>query len=171
MSKANVATKSTAKGSRRTRSELGAQKPAPSFRGLRPASSSSANTKQKNFRTDTRPELLLRRYLWAQGARYRVNVGTLPGKPDLVFSRQQLAVFCDGDFWHGREWKVRRKALASGHNASYWLRKITYNIDRDRTQEKVLRAKGWTVIRIWESDIKKDLPRSARSIIRFLHLG
>lgn len=64
--------------------------------------------------------------------RYRVNVATLPGKPDLMFARARVVVICDGDFWHGRDWESRRAKLSTGWNASYWIAKIASNIEQDR---------------------------------------
>lgn len=109
---------------------------------------------------DTRPELKLRKALWHEGLRYRVNYKKLPGKPDIVFTKWKLVVFCDGDFWHGHNWAIR--GLSSLQEelegySQYWRDKITRNIERDEENNKSLRALGWTVIRIWESDIKQDL--------------
>jgi DNA mismatch endonuclease (patch repair protein) len=77
------------------------------------------------------------------------------GVPDLVFPRQRVAVFCDGDFWHGRRWKRLNCQLLTGTNAPYWSAKISSNIERDRRVTRTLRRQGWTVLRYWESDIKK----------------
>lgn len=82
------------------------------------------------------------------------------GNPDLVFWKARLAVFCDGDFWHGRDWSACQRKLRNGWNADYWVRKIKYNRDRDRQNVALLRRAGWTVIRFWESDIKRT-PRAA----------
>jgi DNA mismatch endonuclease (patch repair protein) len=91
------------------------------------------------------------------GLRYRVDVATLPGRPDIVFPRQRLALFCDGDFWHGRDLDKRLRRLGAGHNAPYWTAKIRTNVARDRQVDSMLAALGWRVLRLWESDIKKDL--------------
>src|SRR6516225_4042686 len=77
----------------------------PTFKGFTPASKASSRTKQANRATDTGPELLLRHALWALGLHYRKHVTHLPGRPDIVFSRARVVVFCDGDFWHGRNWR------------------------------------------------------------------
>ena len=115
-----------------------------------------AAVKSKN----TRPELALRKALWHRNHRYRVNYKKLPGKPDIVFTRHKIAVFCDGDFWHGHNWAIRgiaslEKELNS--YSEYWKNKILKNIERDNKNNESLRSLGWKVIRIWESDIKKDL--------------
>src|SRR5947209_1948897 len=94
---------------------------APSFKGLRPASEAASRAKRATRKRDTRPELLLRRALGAAGGRYHTHVTGLPGSPDLVFKRARLAVFCDGDFWHGRDWPALRAKLLRRHNADYWV--------------------------------------------------
>lgn len=108
----------------------------------------------------TRPEIALRKALWHKKLRYRINYKKLPGKPDIVFTKQKVVVFCDGDYWHGHNWAVRGLASLeeelSGYS-EYWQKKILRNIERDEENNKALRALGWTVVRIWESDIKKDL--------------
>src|SRR5260370_5324167 len=90
----------------------------PSFKGLSAASPASSHAKQMNRSSDTSHECLLRALLWRRGLRYRKNVRTLPGKPDIVFAAERVAVFCDGDFWHGRDWPRLSKKLRAGTNAS-----------------------------------------------------
>jgi DNA mismatch endonuclease Vsr len=87
------------------------------------------------------------------GLRYRLHVLGLPGSPDIVFTKRQVVVFCDGDFWHGRDLNRRLAKLATGHNATYWLAKVQRNVERDRRQTGALEALGWTVLRFWETDI------------------
>ena len=120
---------------------------------------------------DTRPELKLRKALWREGLRYRVNYKKLPGKPDIVFTKWKVAVFCDGDFWHGHNWAIRgQKSLQeelSGYS-QYWKDKILRNIERDEENNKALIALGWTVVRIWESDIKNDLDGCVKTIKELL---
>ena len=109
---------------------------------------------------DTRPELALRKALWQDGYRYRVNVKKLPGKPDIVFGPAKVVVFCDGDFWHGHNWVLRGIPSLEEELAGYsqfWKDKITRIIERDQRVTMQLEEMGWTVIRIWESEIKKDL--------------
>jgi DNA mismatch endonuclease (patch repair protein) len=96
----------------------------------------------------------LRRILWAAGCRYRKNVPGLLGRPDIVFPGPKIAVFCDGDFWHGRDWEARRVKLSNGTNAAYWLAKIQRNIERDRQNTRRLEEMGWAVLRFWESEIR-----------------
>lgn len=140
-----------------TTSEPQSGKKTPSYRGLQPASAASSHAKRANRPSDTQHELLLRRELWRIGLRYRKNVQTLPGKPDIVFLGPRVVVFCDGDFWHGRDWPTLRAKLEQGTNPDYWVAKIKSNIERDQRNTSLLEEAGWHVIRVWESDIKKDL--------------
>ena len=109
---------------------------------------------------NTRPEIALRKALWRENYRYRVNYKALPGKPDIVFTKYKIAVFCDGDFWHGHNWAIRGLSSLeeelSGYS-KYWREKIMKNVAHDIEVDKTLRSLGWTVVRIWESDIKKDM--------------
>jgi DNA (cytosine-5)-methyltransferase 1 len=114
---------------------------------------------------NTKPELLIRQALWKQGLRYRVHASTLPGKPDIVFPRHRIAVFIDGDFWHGHQWSKRRlrsleEQFGNSANKDYWLTKIRKTINRDCQATKELVNSGWKVIRLWESDILRDLQGS-----------
>lgn len=137
----------------------------PSFVGRKPSSPLASGIKTRNRKTDTTAELTLRRVLWRQGLRYRVNQKGLPGTPDIVFPRQRVAVFVDGDFWHGRNWEQRKARLTSGNNAAYWIAKIGYNRERDCKNERLLADLGWTVIRLWETDVLKDPEGAARRIL------
>ena len=115
----------------------------------------------------TRPEIILRKALWHKNLRYRVNYEKLPGKPDIVFTKQKVAVFCDGDFWHGHNWAIRGQSSLEEEldgYSDYWRQKILRNIERDEENNKALRALGWTVVRIWESDIKNDLEECVREV-------
>ena len=143
-------------------------KPTPSFKGLSAASPASSRAKKMNRSADTEHECLLRSLLWKQGLRYRKNVRTLPGKPDIVFSAAHVAVFCDGDFWHGRDWRRLSKKLRTGANASYWIPKIETNRNRDRRNNRLLKREGWTVIRVWETDIYRDPQQAAQTIAEFV---
>ena len=136
----------------------------PSYQGLQPASEAASRVKRRNRKKDTAHEVLLRRALWRMGLRYRKHVARLPGNPDLVFFRARLVVFCDGDFWHGRNWEQLRLQLEQRHNAAYWLAKIGSNRARDRRNTASLEGQGWTVLRCWETDVKKDPDATARTI-------
>ena len=137
----------------------------PSFAGLRPASEAASRAKQANRKRDSLPERLLRRALWRLGQRYRKYGKALPGNPDLVFSGPRVVVFCDGDFWHGRQWTILKEKLRRGTNAPYWLAKIARNRQRDCDNTAALEQDGWLVLRLWETDIKKN-PLAAAQLIQ-----
>lgn len=137
-----------------------------SFAGLLPASAASSRAaKGSSRKRDTRCELVLRRVLWRRGLRYRLDVADLPGRPDVAFTRVRLAVFCDGDFWHGRNLEARVSALANGHNAPYWVAKIRGNVARDARHDAALEALGWKVLRLWERDITRDPEAAADRVL------
>ena len=136
----------------------------PSFKGLKPASETSSRAKKVNRSADTGHESLLRSLLWSRGLRFRKNVKALPGKPDIVFSRERVVVFCDGDFWYGRNWRKLSRKLRVGANSTYWLQKISTNMRRDRRNSKVLERENWHVIRMWEMDIHADPERAAQRV-------
>lgn len=143
----------------------------PSFVGLQPASPRTARAASGASRKrDTSCELMLRRALTRLGLRYRIAPGDLPGRPDIVFVRRRVAVFCDGDFWHGRDLEARLAKLARGHNAAYWMAKIRRNVERDRAHDLQLASAGWTVVRLWESDIRRDAGAAARVVTDALGL-
>lgn len=112
--------------------------------------------------SDTEIEKIVRSKLWSQGYRYRKNYSKLPGKPDIVFTREKVAVFCDSDFWHGREWATLKKRLRT--NSDYWIPKIEKNRKRDAEVSLQLGLIGWKVLRFWETDIKKDCDSCIREI-------
>jgi len=105
--------------------------------------------------SNTSIEVLLCKALWREGIRYRKNLRTLPGKPDIVITKHKIAVFCDGEFWHGKNWESRKSKIKE--NRDYWVPKIERNITRDNANEKKLINMGWVVLRFWGKDIKKDL--------------
>lgn len=118
---------------------------------------------------NTRPEVALRKQLFACGLRYRLHDRRLPGKPDLVFASARLVVFVDGDFWHGGGWKERglkRFEDQFGSNRDFWIAKITRNVERDREVEAALQRLGWTVERVLESEVMKDVDAVAQRIAR-----
>ena len=117
--------------------------------------------RRKNMRhiksKDTDIEVMLRRELWNRGYRYRKNDKSLPGTPDIVLGKYKIVVFCDGEFFHGKDWEVLRPRLMKSNNSEYWISKISRNITHDNEVNKALLFKGWTVIRFWGNDIKKDI--------------
>lgn len=105
---------------------------------------------------NTEPEILLRKSIWALGIRYRLNVSKLPGKPDIVIEKKKVVVFIDGEFWHGYNWKKKKTTIKA--NRSYWVTKIERNMMRDAENNKKLQALGYTVLRFWGNDVKRNLP-------------
>lgn len=105
---------------------------------------------------NTSIEVSLRKALWHSGIRYRKNYSKLPGAPDIAITKYQIAVFCDGEFWHGKDWESKKLRIQS--NRDYWLPKIARTMSRDNEVSKQLYGMGWTVIRFWGSDIHNDLP-------------
>ncbi len=105
---------------------------------------------------NTSIELILRKKLWAKGYRYRIHYTALPGKPDIVFPKYKLVVFCDSEFFHGKGWEELKKRLGTGNNPEFWITKIEKNMARDRQNAKDLRKLGWFVLRLWGDEIKKD---------------
>jgi DNA mismatch endonuclease (patch repair protein) len=128
----------------------------PSFASLKPASPLCSRIKKANTSRNTRHEVALQNELSELGLRFQSHVADVPGRPDIVFAKAHVAVFCDGDFWHGRNWSVLRRNLTKGTNAEYWCAKIARNIERDKEVTRLLKRSGWRVQRIWESDINKN---------------
>ena len=115
---------------------------------------------------NTQPEMLLRRALWARNVRYRLHGRGLPGKPDIIIKKYKLAVFVDGEFWHGYQWEKVRDRLDA--NRDYWIAKIERNMARDRENNKALNAMGYTVIRFWAGDVKKHLQQCVNLILLYI---
>lgn len=142
---------------------------APNFeKYYKPSSEKASQALSKIKATETKGEKLLRSTLWKLGLRFRKNVKSLPGKPDVVFPREKVAVFCDGDFWHGRKWAKDRRRLQQGPNAPYWVAKIAANRERDRRYNRELRRAGWSVVRMWESDVRADPQGAAEAVARIV---
>jgi DNA mismatch endonuclease (patch repair protein) len=104
---------------------------------------------------NTKPEVAFRKKLWAEGFRYRKNVKSLPGSPDVVIRKYMLIIFIDGEFWHGYNW-VKKKGTIKA-NRKFWIPKIERNIQRDLENTERLEAMGFLVMRFWEHEIKKDI--------------
>lgn len=113
---------------------------------------------------DTQIEIMLRKALWKKGYRYRKNVSTIFGKPDIVLPKYKIAIFCDSEFFHGKDWDQLSARILKGDNSSYWYSKIQRNINRDMEVDRTLRGEGWKVIRFWGSDIKKNLAECVRTV-------
>ena len=105
---------------------------------------------------DTSIELSLRKLLWHAGHRYRKNYSQLPGTPDIAMTKHKIAIFCDGEFFHGKDWETReREHIRRGSNSDYWEKKIDHNIVHDNIVDQKLNELGWNVIRFWGNDIKR----------------
>ena len=115
---------------------------------------------------DSEIEITLRKELWRRGLRYRKNVKTITGKPDIVFKGKKVAVFCDSEFWHGYDWEHRNLEIKS--RREFWVPKIERNIKRDREVSEMLEAEGWIVLRFWGRQIKKNTAGCADIIERTL---
>ena len=113
---------------------------------------------------DTSIEVIFRKALWNKGYRYRKNLKTLPGSPDIVLTKYKIVIFCDGEFFHGKNWEELREHLKNSNNSQFWISKIARNIDRDDEVNKQLNALGWTVLRFWGEDIKKHPDECVRVI-------
>ena len=103
----------------------------------------------------TKIEVALTKALWHKGYRYRKNCKKIPGKPDIVFRKYKIAIFCDSEFWHGKDFELLAKRI--GTNKDFWKNKIQRNIQRDRDVTRQLKTDGWIVLRFWETEIKKEL--------------
>lgn len=104
---------------------------------------------------NTKPEELVRKYLFSRGFRYRKNDTKLPGKPDIVLPKYKAVIFVNGCFWHGHE--GCRYFVWPKSNAEFWKEKIAGNIQRDRQNHQLLRQQGWHVIDVWGCELKKDV--------------
>lgn len=140
----------------------------PRFSTFAAASETTSRIKRRNRSQNTKAEILLRKELWRRGYRYRIHARDLPGKPDIVFRRARVVVFCDGDFWHGRRWRERKAKLERGTNATYWTAKIAANVARDRRNTRLLIEEGWIVVRVWETDVLRNVATAVAKVERFL---
>lgn len=113
---------------------------------------------------DTKIEILLRKALWKRGYRYRKNYSKLLGKLDIVLTKYKIVIFCDGEFFHGKDWEILKPRLQKGERGEYWISKIQRNINRDEEINKRLLFEGWTVIRFWGKDILSDVEQCVRVI-------
>ena len=113
---------------------------------------------------DTTIELRLRKALWHSGYRYRKNYKALPGSPDIVLTKYKIAVFCDSEFFHGKDWEILNPRLEKGSNPDYWVKKIERNRSRDCENDKKLLFLGYTVIHFWGKDILRHTDECLRVI-------
>lgn len=126
------------------------------------------NQRRKNMQhiraENTKIEEILRKALWHKGYRYRKNSTALPGKPDIVMPKYRIAIFCDGEFFHGKDWEMLKPRLENGNNSAYWIKKISRNMERDEQVNKELMFMGWTVLRFWGKEILKNTDECVKII-------
>ncbi|MCI9079447.1 MAG: very short patch repair endonuclease [Lachnospiraceae bacterium] len=113
---------------------------------------------------NTSIEVRLCKALWQKGYHYRKNYKELPGSPDIVLTKYKIAIFCDGEFFHGKDWDKLKARLEKGEKGEYWIKKITRNMERDEDINKQLMFKGWTVLRFWGDEIKKNTDECVKAI-------
>lgn len=111
-------------------------------------------------------EVLLAKALWKQGIRYRKNHKSLPGSPDIAITKYKIAIFVDGEFWHGYKWEEKQTKLKS--NRDYWIEKINENINRDIRNDVELRSMEWIPVHFWERKVLKDLPSCVSEVLKII---
>lgn len=121
-----------------------------------------ANVKLKNGNAES----LIAKELWHSGFRYRKNDKRLPGSPDIAIMRYHVAVFVDGEFWHGKDWSERKNHLK--RNREYWIEKIEENMARDKRVDKELESLGWTPIHFWSKDAIKHTDQCCSEILELI---
>lgn len=115
---------------------------------------------------NSKPEMILRRAMWARNIRYRLHDKSLLGRPDIVIKKYKLVIFVDGELWHGYNWSERQKQIKS--NRSFWIPKIERNTQKDRQSNLILKEMGYTVFRFWSRDILKNLPKVLNQIEMYI---
>jgi DNA mismatch endonuclease (patch repair protein) len=118
---------------------------------------------------NTKPELFFRNELWKKGVRYRVDSRQLIGRPDVSIKKYKLAIFIDGEFWHGYNWDDRQDKISN--NRAFWIPKIERNMQRDRQVNRQLEEMGYTVFRFWEHEIKKHLNKCINDVLVYIAIG
>lgn len=134
----------------------------PRFHGEVSEKSTKAMSRIKG--KDTSIEVALRKALWAKGYRYRKNYKKIPGRPDIAITKHKVAIFCDSEFFHGKNWEILKPRLERGKNPDYWIPKIQRNMQRDVEKDQALLYEGWTVIHFWGKDILKNPEECIRVI-------
>ncbi|WP_273568761.1 very short patch repair endonuclease [Maribacter halichondriae] len=115
---------------------------------------------------NTKPELAFRKALYHAGYRYRIDYRKLIGRPDIVLKKYKTAIFVDGEYWHGYNWKERKQKIKT--NREFWIAKIERNMQRDREVNAELERLGYKVFRFWESAVKKELERCLADVVSHL---
>lgn len=122
---------------------------------------------QKIKSKDSKIEVKLAKSLFALGLRYRKNNKTIFGKPDISFKGLKIAIFVDGEFWHGKNWVIKK--FEHKTNKEFWYKKIERNIERDKEVNAKLKEEGWKVLRFWGDDIENDLTNCIDKIQRLIN--
>ena len=125
-----------------------------------------SNLMKKIRSSENKAERELRLALWSKGIRYRKNYKKFPGSPDVLINKYKLAIFVDGEFWHGYNWENKKEKI--GVNRAFWIPKIERNMQRDEENNLALKKLGFTVIRFWEQQIIKDLEGCVNVILDYL---
>jgi DNA mismatch endonuclease (patch repair protein) len=121
---------------------------------------------QKIKSKDTVPELLFAKALRHAKIRYTRKSSQVVGKPDFILASRKVAIFIDGEFWHGFKWRDKKPKIKG--NRAYWIPKIERNIARDRKNNRALKADGWAVVRFWERQLRKDVAKCIQKIKQIL---
>ena len=111
-------------------------------------------------------ESVLAKALWHKGYRYRLNYSKLPGSPDIALTKYEIAIFVDGEFWHGKDFEKRKNDIK--HNKEYWIPKIENNIKRDLKNDELLKQEGWIVLHFWSRDVENYLDGCLKIIEEFI---
>ncbi len=139
---------------------------------MKPRDSDDKPIKNKNMQavksSGSQIETMLGKALWLEGLRYRKNDRTVFGKPDFTLKKYKIAVFADSEFWHGKDWEVRK--LEHKSNVEFWHKKIERNMERDREVNERLKQEGWSVIRFWGKHIKKNLAECVEKVVSAVSL-
>lgn len=115
---------------------------------------------------NTKAEILLRKALWTSNIRFRIHADLVTGKPDIFIKKYRLAIFIDGGFWHGYNWEHTRKRIRT--NINFWIAKIERNIERDKSVNRILSEQGFTVMRFWDHEILKELPKCVNQVLLYI---
>lgn len=131
-----------------------------------PEQISARMRKQKSKKT--KAEVLLAKALWHEGLRYRLNLKTLPGSPDIVITKYQIVIFVDGEFWHGKDFEKTSKNIK--RNREYWIPKIERNMKRDRENDLKLKQHGWIVLHFWSREVESDVRHCVEEVLEFVEV-
>ena len=131
---------------------------------------SQRHKNMKNIKSNnTKIEVVLRKALWHKGIHYRKNYKTLPGSPDIALTKYKIAIFCDGEFFHGYNWCIQKQKLEKSNNSEYWIKKISRNIERDSEVDKQLFALDWTVVHFWGKYVLKHTDQCVKYIEELIY--